>query len=176
MAIGVQFLARFAVPAIVAAIFLQGNVHEQRKMYETILVESDKVVSVVNGEGEGPVPEFYDYVIIGAGASGSVLAKRLVEADGGSNSVLVLEAGGDPNPISEVPWAVTSLMARDSDMMYPYESVPQTRACGYGPCLFWRGRAVGGSSSINGLVYNRCSAKDYDSWANFTGEIGRAHV
>jgi len=85
--------------------------------------------------------------------------------------VLLLEAGGDPDPISDIPYALPTLS--NSDMWVDYVSVPQTKACVSnfgGECGFPRGKALGGSSSVNGLLYNRCNSKDYDAWANFTND------
>jgi choline dehydrogenase len=100
----------------------------------------------------------YDYVIIGSGAGGSVLAKRLSERS--DASILVIEAGGgDRNPMHRVPkgFFFTMHSARyakrfDAGPFGPQDSVD----------AWWRGRVVGGSTTINGLVWNRGWAPDFD--------------
>jgi len=124
MALPVEFIVRFAVPSIIALLLLQGNDPEQTALYDKVLEESDKVLAAAKGEGEGPT-ETYDYIIIGAGSTGSVLANRLTAS--GEFSVLLLEAGGDPNPISEVPYSIPSILA--SEMFLDYKSIPQKEAC-----------------------------------------------
>ncbi|OXA63508.1 uncharacterized GMC-type oxidoreductase Mb1310 [Folsomia candida] len=175
-----DFLARFSIPFAIAIIHLTGNptqiwqksVHqnngiEQIKLYDEILRISDHTLSSANKEGEGPT-EYYDYVIVGGGAAGAVVANRL-SADG-NYTVLLLEGGGDPNPSSEIPLA--QLLLWESEMVMKYVGVPQERAClqNGGVCAYPRGRALGGSSSVNGLLYNRCNPKDYDYWAEFTND------
>jgi len=124
MPLPVQFLARLAVPLVATAIFLTGSGPEQTTLYDKILETSDKTLSIARGEGEGPT-EVYDYIIVGAGSAGAVLANRLSAS--GSDSILVLEAGGDPNPISEIPYAAGFVWG--SDMMLDYMSILQDKAC-----------------------------------------------
>lgn len=124
MAIPIQFLTRFAIPLIVAAFYLEGNAPEQANLYSKVLEESDRTLSIANGEGEGET-EFYDYIIVGAGSAGSVLANRLSAS--GAFTVLLLEGGGDPNPISEVPWFVDDL--DEGGMLLNYVTTAQEKAC-----------------------------------------------
>jgi choline dehydrogenase len=102
-----------------------------------------------------------DYVIIGAGSAGCVLANRLSE-DGAR--VLLLEAGPpDWHPWIHVPAGVLKLL-RNPAVNWNYGTEPEA-AIG-GRSIHWpRGRVLGGSSSINGMLYIRGNAADYDGWA-----------
>jgi choline dehydrogenase len=103
----------------------------------------------------------YDYVIVGAGSAGCVLANRL-SADG-KNSVLLLEAGPkDTNIWIHVPLGYGKLFKEKSvNWMYQTEPEPEL----HGRQVFQpRGKVLGGSSSINGLLYVRGQHEDYDRW------------
>ena len=103
----------------------------------------------------------FDYVIVGAGSSGCVLANRL-SADPG-NRVLLLEAGGpDSNPWIHIPIGYYRTMF-NPDVTWGYQTDPDPGIDGRR--IGWpRGRVLGGSSSINGLVYIRGQREDYDQW------------
>jgi choline dehydrogenase len=107
----------------------------------------------------------YDYVIVGAGSAGCVLASRLSENP--DSRVLLLEAG-PPDTADEIhiPAAVNLLFQSAYD--WNYQTVPQDRAGGRS--IYWpRGRVLGGSSSINAMIYIRGSRHDYDSWRDDYG-------
>ena len=105
--------------------------------------------------------EQYDYIIVGAGSAGCVLANRLT-ADGRSK-VLLLEAGPrDTDPWIHIPLGYGKLFTR-RDINWAYDSEPEPNLNGrriFSP----RGKVLGGSSSINGLVYIRGQAEDFDAW------------
>ena len=100
----------------------------------------------------------YDYVIVGSGAGGSVLAERL--SAGSAASVLVVEAGGsDRHPVHRVPKGFFFTMHSDK---YAKKFTAGPFGAHGGTDAWWRGRVVGGSTTINGLVWNRGWAPDYD--------------
>jgi choline dehydrogenase len=105
----------------------------------------------------------YDYIIVGAGSAGCVLAARLTETPG--VRVLLLEAGGADNSWRiNMPAAVGSLLSSDR-FNWNYVSDPEPFLDGR-RLTHPRGRVLGGSSSINGMVYVRGHALDYDGWAS----------
>ncbi|CAL8118258.1 unnamed protein product [Orchesella dallaii] len=168
MTIPLGFITRYAIPLVVAALFLGDvDIPQQVEIFDKTQRLADETLSKARGEGEGP-PESFDYIIVGGGSAGALLANRLTAS--GENLVLLLEAGGDPNPIMDVPYAQRYYW--DSVMDWNYTTVKQNRSCHLmgGNCIWPRGKALGGSSSVNGLLYNRCKPKDYDLWANFTGD------
>jgi choline dehydrogenase len=103
-----------------------------------------------------------DYIIIGAGSAGCVLANRL-SADP-AVQVVLLEAGGkDISPFIHMPAGYRQLMISGA-VDWGYHTVPQKHC--HGRTFFWpRGKVLGGSSSINGMVYIRGHASDFDVWA-----------
>jgi choline dehydrogenase len=102
----------------------------------------------------------YDYVIVGAGSAGRVLANRL-SADP-ANKVLLLEAGGsDDSPLIHTP-AMMALLP-DTNIDWRYRTAPQMH-CNMRRFAWPRGRVLGGSSSINYMIYIRGHARDYDHW------------
>jgi len=111
--------------------------------------------------GTTPLDGEYDYIVVGAGSAGCVLANRL-SADS-RNRVLLLEAGGRDNWIwFHIPVGYLFAIGNPrSDWMFKTEPVPglNGRALNYP-----RGKVIGGSSSINAMIYMRGQAADYDHW------------
>ncbi|HYS31477.1 MAG TPA: GMC family oxidoreductase N-terminal domain-containing protein [Streptosporangiaceae bacterium] len=107
----------------------------------------------------------YDYVIAGAGSAGCVLAARLTENP--AVSVLLLEAG-PPDTADEIhiPAALNLLFQSGYD--WGFRTVPQDKAAGQS--VYWpRGRVIGGSSSINAMIYIRGNKYDYNTWRDEYG-------
>jgi choline dehydrogenase-like flavoprotein len=102
----------------------------------------------------------WDYVIVGAGSSGSVLAERLTA--NGRHRVLVLESGpADDNRLIRMPRGFGRTLA-DPRLTWTYVA---SKTGGYNEPEYWvRGRVLGGSSSVNGMVYVRGQPSDYDEW------------
>ena len=105
----------------------------------------------------------FDYVIVGAGSAGCAIAARLTEDP--SVSVCLLEAGGpDSSMLIHAPMGVVAMLPTKINN-YAYQTVPQkglNGRCGYQP----RGKTLGGSSSINAMLYVRGNRRDYDHWAS----------
>ena len=103
----------------------------------------------------------FDYVVVGAGSSGCVLANRL-SADG-RHEVLLVEAGRRDNHVNiHVPMFVARVLM-DERFTWPFKTEPQVHLNGK-PQLWVRGRVIGGSSSINGNLFVRGDPKEYDKW------------
>ena len=104
----------------------------------------------------------FDYVIVGAGAAGSVLAARLTEDPG--TTVCVLEAGPpDRNPWIHIPAGFIKTLV-DPSCTWQFKTEP-TANTGGRPISTVQGRTLGGSSSVNGMVYNRGQPDDLNNWA-----------
>lgn len=114
-----------------------------------------------------PTPDTYDYIIIGAGSAGCMLAKRLTENP--SKRVLLIEAGGSDNYIwIHIP--VGYLYCIDNPRAdWRFKTVSEKGLNGRS-LLYPRGKVLGGCSSINGMIYMRGQAGDYANWVKATGD------
>src|SRR5262245_64624461 len=112
----------------------------------------------------------FDFVIVGAGSSGCVLANRLSES--GKHRVLVIEAGGpETDPRIATPGRWTSLIGTDLDWNYATEPEPELG----GRSIKWpRGKSFGGSSAINAMAYTRGHERCYALWAERAGRAWSA--
>ena len=108
----------------------------------------------------------FDYIVVGAGSAGCVLANRLSKDP--SNRVLLLEAGKDDNnPLIKMPIGYTRLMY-DEGTTNTYKTDPEPHM-GNRAISVPRARVVGGCSSINGMIYTRGQRQDYDDWGALPG-------
>jgi choline dehydrogenase len=114
---------------------------------------------------ENGIPPAADVVVVGSGSGGAVVARRL--ADAGAEVVLLEAGGADLNPAIHDPGRLFELW--DSEWDWGYRTLPQA-ACA-GRELHWpRGKVLGGSSALNGMIYARGHRSDYDTWAYLGNE------
>ncbi|GLV38213.1 uncharacterized protein CBL_12859 [Carabus blaptoides fortunei] len=110
-------------------------------------------------------PHEYDFIIIGAGTSGSVVASRLSEVP--EWKVLVLEAGAAENKVAQIP-ALSQAM-QHTDYTWGYTLQPQEHAClgmKGAQCSAVQGKALGGTSAVSSMLYTRGNQLDFDRWAD----------
>eukprot|EP00090_Calanus_glacialis_P024475 TRINITY_DN3801_c0_g1_i1.p1 TRINITY_DN3801_c0_g1~~TRINITY_DN3801_c0_g1_i1.p1 ORF type:complete len:650 (-),score=121.07 TRINITY_DN3801_c0_g1_i1:510-2459(-) len=112
----------------------------------------------------GKLLKSYDFIIIGAGSAGSVIANRLTENP--NWKVLLIEAGGDETEISDVPALAAYLQLGRMDWKYKTEPQPGRACLGHTDqkCNWPRGKVLGGSSVLNYMLYVRGNRRDYDDW------------
>ena len=105
--------------------------------------------------------EAYDYIIVGAGSAGCVLANKLSENP--RIEVLLVESGpADKSPLIDMPRGIGKLLAPGGKHVWTYQASPG----GNRPAAVWlKGKTIGGSSAVNGMVYVRGHPADYDGWA-----------
>lgn len=112
--------------------------------------------------------ETYDFVVIGAGSAGSVVANRLSENP--EWRVLVLEAGGDPSIESEVPVMYQQILNSSITWNY-YAQKNEYASRYYTRGSYWpSGRALGGSAAVGSMIYLRGNPRDYEEWVEMGNE------
>ncbi|XP_032663988.1 glucose dehydrogenase [FAD, quinone]-like [Odontomachus brunneus] len=111
----------------------------------------------------------FDFVIVGAGSAGSVIANRLTEVE--NWKVLLIEAGDDPSAVSEVPLLFPETLSTSED--YSYDAEPDELICQSSKnkvCKWRKGKALGGSTTINGMIYHYGNDEDYNEWSRMGNE------
>lgn len=119
---------------------------------------------VKEASGENSILKKYDFIIVGAGSAGCVLANRLTENP--KWNVLLIEAGPSENIIMDVPMFVHYLQA--FNINWNYKTKPSNSSClgmRNNQCRWPRGKVMGGSSVLNFMIYTRGNKRDYDRWA-----------
>lgn len=132
----------------------------------------DSVLGLIRGNFQNPegmpydtrvFKKEYDFIVVGAGSGGSVVANRLTEVPGWS--VLLLEAGGDENFVTDIP--LMASYAQFLGINWGYRTEPDENYCRGMEgkrCRWPRGKVMGGTSVINYMVYTRGNRRDYDLW------------
>lgn len=122
---------------------------------------TNKIVTNVTGK--------YDFIVVGAGSGGSVIANRLSENK--KWRVLLLEAGNPEGVLNQIPILVSYFQLTDYNWGYRVE--PQTNAClgmNNKQCPWPRGKSLGGTSTLNYMIHTRGNKLDYDLWARMGNE------
>lgn len=107
----------------------------------------------------------YDFIVVGGGTAGAAAAGRL--AENLDWKVLLIEAGNDESPGTQIPSMIGNFMSNEV-MNWNYKTEPEPAACqGYEEkrCNWPRGKVLGGCSTINGMMYMRGTPEDFDGWA-----------
>lgn len=118
---------------------------------------------------DGRIPSEYDFIVIGAGSAGSVIANRLTEVS--AWNVLLIEAGGDPIGTSDIPGAAFLIQQGELDWGYKTEREPGICEGFLNETCSWpRGKGMGGSTLINFMLYVRGNKLDYKQWKELGNE------
>ncbi|PWY98482.1 alcohol oxidase [Testicularia cyperi] len=135
-------------------LFSRNYLHGDASAYAT------KAAMAPSSAQEAQKAKSYDYIIIGGGTAGCVLANRLTQDP--STTVLMLEAGGDNTALTlQAPAMFTKNFKTDLD--WDYTTTPQPHI--ENKEMQWpRGKVIGGCSSINAMMYHHCAPSDYDEW------------
>lgn len=144
------------LPGLGSLILLRMAVH----LYRPDIEDAENRVRPVEN-----VYDCYDFIIVGAGSGGSVLASRLSENP--DWKILLLEAGQDENVLADLPMLFPTLQTSSIDWQFLTE--PSDSYCLSmvdKRCKWPRGKVLGGSSVLNAMLYIRGNKKDYDNWAN----------
>ncbi|XP_054730332.1 glucose dehydrogenase [FAD, quinone] [Anastrepha obliqua] len=163
---GMGTLWRFLLTALPSAPIIM-LLFEGMRIYRPDIVDEanrPRAINILN------LRDSYDFVIVGGGSAGCVLAARLSEVH--NWSVLLLEAGGDKPMLAELP--VLFPMFQRSEFDWQYRTEPSDRYCLAmvdNSCFWPRGKMLGGSGGINAMLYIRGNRRDYDHWAEL-GNIG----
>ncbi|CAG7642663.1 unnamed protein product [Allacma fusca] len=110
----------------------------------------------------------YDFIVVGGGTAGSVVANRLSE----NFRVLLLEAGGDPYPLSSVP-GLSLFLLNHNEIDWMHKTVPQKNAClglKNNESIWSQGKGLGGTSNLNFMVHTRGHPQDFNRWAEITND------
>ncbi|OXA48940.1 Oxygen-dependent choline dehydrogenase [Folsomia candida] len=141
----------------------------------TILTATNLMEDIIRNQGSINEPgEFaiFDFIVVGSGSAGGVIANRLSES--GKFQVALLEAGGDPTALNDIPYFMTdNLNHPETDWVY--RTVPQndsSQSLRDNSIILNRGKSLGGTSNLNYMVYMRGNPKDFDNWANLTQDEG----
>ncbi|KAL7288999.1 hypothetical protein TKK_0016956 [Trichogramma kaykai] len=145
--------------------------------FDKLMMPEDGYDEAVNGpaaraefpEPTGFLPKEYDFIVVGAGSAGCVVANRLSEIS--QWKVLLLEAGIDEPLVADVPAFAPAL--RGSNIDWQYRTTRMKKACRSkrgGRCGWSRGKVMGGSSVLNYMMYIRGNKQDYDEWAALGNE------
>ncbi|XP_043475333.1 glucose dehydrogenase [FAD, quinone]-like [Leptopilina heterotoma] len=123
------------------------------------------ILSLIFGQSDKKsprkIPRELDFIIVGAGSAGCVLANRLTENR--NWNVLLLEAGEEQIEILRLPSVFLATLGSNFD--WDYKTEAENNSCRKNGCIMPRGKTMGGTSSINGMLYVRGSPSDYNEWA-----------
>ncbi|ODM95747.1 Oxygen-dependent choline dehydrogenase 1 [Orchesella cincta] len=151
------------------AAFVFGAIPLLIQFYSKKYLQEDKTATLTELENDLNLPRFkeFDFIVVGAGPAGCIIAGRLSERF----NVLLLEAGGEPVPASQVPFFAIPV-ATDRDTNYFWPSLPQRYAAQDtdGIITVHLGKMFGGSDSHNEMVHLRGSPHDYDNYARILND------